>query len=123
MADIGDVAVRLAALTEAGRAPWKPTGLGPHTFRAIFETMSVLIAADPGTGKPLCKLSVIDKEGREIDWADSDQNHTAFGGNPVPDLQSLYDAAKRKALDVPRRLQELMDSLNTLEEAAGSSPT
>ena len=118
MAEMNDVVVKLANLTEQGQVPWKTT-VDKSTFAATFGSMSVLISANdisPRSSVASYRLSVLDEQGNEIDFA-TDRWGPSATGVRIPDLVPLYDSAKRTALGVDRRLEEL---LNEMDRVSGS---
>ena len=126
MVEINDVVAKLAKLTEQGQVPWKTT-VDKATFAATFGRMSVLISTyntpfgsgnrfddtPLGRGNRVYQLSVLDEQGDEIDFT------TAMEGSPIPMvgegrpvLVDLYNSAKRSALGVDQKLEELLDAMD-----------
>ena len=115
MVEINDVVAKLAKLTEQGQVPWKTT-VDKATFAATFGRMSVLISTyDTPFGRVnrVYQLSVLDEQGNEID------STTATEGPPIPMvgegrpvLVDLYNSAKRFALGVDQKLEELLDAMD-----------
>ena len=117
MVEMKDVVAKLAKLTERGQVPWKTT-VDISTFSATFGNLSVLISSQPSPPGPdisSYRLSVLDEKGSEIDYAT-----TRYGPSVVnvrlPALVPLYTAAKRTALGVDRRLEELMGEVNLISD-------
>ena len=118
MVEMNDVVDKLAMLTEHGQVPWKTT-VDKATFAATFGRMLVLIStkdARPGSETRSYKLSVLDEKGDEIDFTTATWGPFVTGVK-LPALVPLYSSAKRTALDVKRRLAEL---LNEMDRVAGS---
>ena len=110
MVEMGDVIERLANRTSEGQVPWKPTA-DEATFAASFGSMSLLISThERQTGirrMTEYKLSVLDEKGYEIESA----VYTAgFPSENLP-LSDVYRLAKRQALKIDERLQELVTLL------------
>ena len=118
MVEIKDVVAKLAKLTEQGKVPWKTT-VDKSTFSATFGRMSVLISI---TGRlsesdiATYRLSVLNEKGNEIDFATARYGPSVVNVR-LPDLVPLYTAAKRTALGVDRRLEELMNEMNVISES------
>ena len=110
MVEMRDVVTRLSQRTAEGGIPWKPTA-DESAFAATFGDMSLLLSLRiTGTGinrSSTYKLSVLDEKGYEIDSA----IYTAGFGGPLQVLTDMYPAAKRQALGVDERLQDLMSRL------------
>lgn len=114
MADMKQVADRLMERTSQNQVDWRTTA-DPSTFAAVIGNSSVLISspADKGLSSlarvltAKVKLSVLDEEGREIDYIE----HEVDGFDNNPQLLSLYYEAKRAALDVDQRLNDLLTAL------------
>ena len=116
MAEIKNVVDKLAELTEQGRVPWRPT-VDKSTFAATFGRMSVLISIkEPfiGSDKASYRLSVLDEKGDEIDYA---AHGTSVTGVSLPALLPLYESAKRTALGVEERLEELLDAMDRVSDS------
>ena len=120
MAEMKDVVAKLAMLTEQRQVPWKTT-VDKATFAATFSRMSVLISTSDapfGSGNRAYRLSVLDEQGNEIDFAtaadfDPDTGEIGrLGPWDVPTLVPLYTSAKRSALDVDQRLEELLNEMD-----------
>ena len=114
MPDMTDVTEKLQELTTKDFAPWKPTQI-PDTFTAAFGPFTIRLSANPRVSAPnvTYQLSVLDEKQQEIDSV-SYPGAASHPDNPVRQLPSLHKAAKSKALDVPKRLQELIDSLDRI---------
>ena len=118
MVEMKDIVDKLAELTEQGQAPWRATA-DKSTFAVTFGRTSVLISAketSPGSDVASYRLSVLNEKGIEIEFA------TARWGLSVtnvklPVLVPLYTSAKRTALGVDERLEEL---LNAMDRVSGS---
>ena len=121
MVEMKDVVAKLATLTEQGQVPWKTT-VNETTFVATFGKMSVLISTNaPVVGTPFLsnksyQLSVLDEKGNEIDF------DIASGGPPIvgvsrPVLVDLYNSAKRSALGVDQRLEELLNEMDRVSNS------
>ena len=118
MVDMNDILDKLAEITEQEQAPWRTTA-DKSTFSAAFGRTSVHISAketSPGTDMTSYRLSVLNEQGIEIEFA------TARWGPSVtnvklPVLVPLYTSAKRTALGVDERLEEL---LNEMDRVSGS---
>lgn len=116
MADMQDVVAKLAELTEKGQVPWKST-VDKSAFAATFGKMSVLISSrEPFTElASTYSLAVLDEQGNEIDSATASHNPASLDDPPV--LARLYITAKRSAVGVDERLEEL---LRAMDVVAGS---
>jgi hypothetical protein len=118
MVEMKDVVAKLAKLTEQGQVPWKTT-VDKATFAATFGRISVLISTkDSPVGRDarLYRLSVLDEQGNEIDFATATWGPSTTGV-VLPDLVPIYNFAMRTALGVDRRLEEL---LNEMDRVSGS---
>ena len=116
MPEMNDVVAKLAQLTEQGQVPWKTT-VDTATFAATFGRMSVLIstyATRPGSDIRSYKLSVLDEQGDEIDFVAATEESVSRWPPPadIHVLKNLYTLAKRTALDVDRRLEELLNAMD-----------
>jgi hypothetical protein len=118
MAEMKDVVAKLAMLTEQRQVPWQTT-VDRATFAATFGKLSVLISASdprPEGQTRSYRLSVLDEQGNEIDFSTAAWGPSVTGVR-LPDIVPLYDSAKRTALAVDRRLEEL---LNEMDRVSGS---
>ena len=118
MVEMKDVVARLANLTQQGRVPWRAT-VDETTFVATFGKLSVLISskpASPGADISSYRLSVLDEKGREIDFSTASYGPSAAGIR-LPDLVPLYTTAKRTALGADRRLEELMNEMDSVAKS------
>ena len=110
MAEMSAVVAKLAELSKKGQAPWQGT-VDPSAFAANFGHLSVLISVHerPNGFMVLStyKLAVLDKEGRELDSVSFTE-----GEDDILYLVSLYDTAKRTALGVDERLDELIQAMD-----------
>ena len=101
MVEMADVITKLVARTEQGRIPWQPA-VGESSFSARLGNMAVLISSRDSGMYSYVKLSVLNERGAEIDVAESVDE----------ELVTLYQSAKRTALQSDRKLAELMDLLD-----------
>ena len=111
MVEMNDVVDKLAKITEQGQAPWKSTS-DKSTFAVTFGRLSLLISGmntELGDDIASYRLSVLDEKGDEIDYA---VHGRLVSGLSFPVLASLYDSAKRVALGVDERLEELMNEMD-----------
>ena len=118
MAEMKDVVAKLAELTEQGQVPWKTTA-DKSAFAATFGKLSVLISAmdtRPSSDIASYRLSVLDEQGNEIDFATARWGPSVTGVR-LPNLVPLYDSAKRTALGVDRRLEELLNEMNRVSNS------
>lgn len=110
MAEMKDVVARLSQRTTEGGIPWKPTA-DESTFAASFGDMSLLISqrttAPRGVRTTTYKLSVLDEKGYEIDSASYIEGDLSLYSS----LADLHRTAKRQALGIEERLQDLMSRL------------
>ena len=114
MAEMNDVVNKVALLTDRGQIPWKRTA-DPLAFAATFGQLSVLISLR----KPMSAafafdtygLAVLDEEGNELDSATYSASLLEAENMQ---LESLYNNAKRSALGVGKRLEELMESMDLI---------
>jgi hypothetical protein len=125
MSEMNDVVAKLAKLTEQRQVPWKTT-VDKSTFAATFGRMSVLISAKdtrPGSDIRSYRLSVLDEKGNEIDFATAADfdlvtgEMRLAGPRDVPALVPLYTSAQRAALDVDRRLEELLNEMDRVSNS------
>ena len=115
MAEMKDVVAKLAMLTEQRQVPWKTT-VDKSTFAATFGKMSVLISSDSQS----YRLSVLDEQGSEIEFATATVTDNSLSHWPaeIPEfIMSLYASAKRTALDVDRRLDELLNEMDRVSNS------
>jgi hypothetical protein len=116
MADLTQVVEKLAELTAQGKVPWKSTA-NPNSFAATIGRLSVVISgrvglvASPFTDR--IRLAVLDEEGRDIDHLDHDLGDPNNPGHGTR-LPTLYQSAKRSALGVDQRLEELLSDLESV---------
>ena len=114
MPNMTDVTEKLQSLTAQGRATWKTTTV-PETFAVTFGPFTLRLSAHPKPSDPRVtyKLSFFDEQNRELDSISypSAPNHP---DHQAPQLPELHHAAKTQALDVPKRLQELIDSIDRI---------
>ena len=118
MVEMKDVVAKLANLTQQGRIPWRAT-VDETTFAATFGSLSVLISSKPSPPGPdisSYRLSVLDEKGSEIDFATARYGPSVTNVR-LPTLVPLYTAAKRTALGVDRRLEELMNEMEMIAES------
>ena len=110
MAEMSDIVSRLRLRTEENRVPWKPTA-DESAFAASFGDMSLLISqrtlVSGSVPRTIYKLSVLDEKGYEIDSA----IYTVELGGDYQTLPNLYRTAKRQALGIEERLQDLMSRI------------
>ncbi len=112
MAEMRDIVARLTERTAEGSVPWKPTA-DESAFAASFGDMSLLISQEArvlhgnSTRSTNYKLSVLDEKGYEIDSA----SHTVGVSSNYSTLPDLYRTAKRQALGIEERLQDLMSRI------------
>lgn len=105
MAQMADLIARLAERTTEGRIPWKATA-DESTFAATFGDMSLLISERQmvSHGSTAYKLSVLDEKGYEIESA----LYIPGIEGQNSQLEEIYLSAKRQALGIEERLQDLM---------------
>ena len=118
MADVQDVVGKLAELTDRGQIPWKSTA-DESAFAANFGNLSVLITARPSphsSASTAYRLSVLDEKGYEIDSSTATWR-PGLTGIRLPTVVPLYASAKRAALGVDRRLEELLQAIDQLAES------
>ena len=115
MVEMGDVVEKLLERTTEGQVPWKPTA-DESTFAASFGSMSLLISTHERQAvlgkRTEYKLSVsgesvLDEKGYEIESA----VYTAEFSSGILPLSDVYRLAKRQALKIDERLQELVTLL------------
>ncbi len=111
MVDMSQVVTKLAQLTNKGQVPWKSTA-DHSAFAATFGGVSVLVSSrGHALGDSTYKLAVLDDQGNEIDSA----SHSTLGADQRNrDLASIFNVAKRSALGVDRRLEELMNAMDKM---------
>ena len=116
MADMQDVIAKLAELTDKGQVPWKTT-VDKSAFAATFGKMSVLISSrEPLTEiATTYSLAVLDGQGNEIDSATV--SHPLLSFDDPPTLVRLYTVAKRSALGVDERLEELLKAMDVVADS------
>ena len=117
MVEMKDVVAKLANLTQQGRVPWRAT-VDETTFVATFGNLSVLISSKPsppGADMSSYRLSVLDEKGVEIDFSTARYGPSATNVR-LPTLVPLYANAKRTALGVDQRLEELMNAMDVISE-------
>ena len=120
MPDMTDIAEKLLAMTREGKAPWRTTD-DEETFTVSFGAFTLRLSANP---KPslapyaVFYLSVFDQGNRHLDHIRYPAEDLT-PGIPEEDtealLPSLHQEAKRKAMNAPGRLQELMEHLDRLD--------
>lgn len=118
MVDMSGILDKLAEITEQGQAPWRTTA-DKSAFSATFGRTSVVISAketSPGSDMVSYRLSVLNEKGIEIEFA------TARWGPSVtnvklPVLVPLYTSAKRTALGVDERLEELLNAMDRVSDS------
>ena len=113
MAEMKDVVDKLAKLTDKGQVLWKTT-VDKSTFAATFGRMSVLISGHGprlGSSATEYRLSVLDEQGDEIDFTTASWGPSVTGVM-LPPIVPLYDSAKRTAIGVDRRLEELLSEMD-----------
>lgn len=110
MVEMNDVVARLSQRTTQGGIPWKPTA-DESAFAASFGDMSLLISQRTVfieyARTTEYELSVLDEKGYEIDSA----AYTVGSQSPYQALSDLHRTAKRQALGIEERLQDLMSRL------------
>ena len=109
-----DAVDKLAKLTDKGQVPWKTT-VDKAAFAATFGGMSVLISTkdtSPRSGFKLYRLSVLDEQGNEIDFASATDDPLVREVGEIYAVVPLYISSKRAALDVERRLEELLSEMD-----------
>lgn len=104
MAEISEILTKLAESTDQGKIDWKPT-VNEQAFMAAIGNLSVVIQWEIGS-YPL--LKILDSSGSEIDRPDG-QTHS----ESRDDLFELHEQARRIALQVDRKLDELLKTLET----------
>ena len=118
MVELDDVISKLSDLTERGQIPWKTTA-DESAFAANFGGLSVLISARPSPHLPSStayKLSILDEKGYEIDFSTATWRPD-ITEVVLPKIVPLYASAKREALGVERRLEELMQAMNQISDS------
>ena len=115
MVDMSQVVTKLAQLTNNGQVPWKSTA-DPSAFAATFGGVSVLISSRRNPLRDSTyKLAVLDDQGNEIDSASYSTLDVTLGANHQNrGLESIFNVAKRSALGVDRRLEELMNAMDKM---------
>lgn len=118
MANMENVVAKLSQLSEKGQVPWKSTS-DKSAFAATFGNMSVLLSSNEHfrlNSRTLYKLAVLDNKGDEIDSTTDDYEKPLIapliGVNDPPPLARLYTLAKRTALGVDDRLEELIRAMD-----------
>ena len=109
MAGMNEIAVKLMERTGEGRIPWKST-VNPNSLSAVIGNLSVMISSQAaGANRTSIKLAIFDEKGTELEFL---QHREGFlDGNEF--LVPLFQAAKRSAQGVDRRLDELLTTLET----------
>ncbi len=119
MVEMKDVVDKLARLTERGQVSWKAT-VDKSTFAATFGRMSVLISAKNaelgGGDLASYRLSVLDEKGDEIDFATAGYGPSTIGVD-LPVLAPLYVSARRTALSIEERLEELLNAMDRVSDS------
>ena len=109
MADMQQIADKLMDRTADGTVVWKALGSG-GSFAAVIGNLSVIVASERTNiiTESAIKLSVLDEKGTEIDSI----QHGGGNLNVNPSLIALHQAARRSALAVDDKLEELLASLS-----------
>ena len=116
MADIQDVVVKLAHLTESGQVPWKSTA-DKSAFAATFGKLSVLISLEATFDAPWrnqYRLAVLDEKGDEIGYA---LHRPGVIGDGHGELVSMFDSAKHLALGVDQKFDELLKAMDLVADS------
>ena len=108
---------RLLALTTEGRIVWEETAR-EDVFLASVSQYVVTI----GKSRDLedydswvYEIRVADRQGRLLDeTSSSNSSPTGEGNDTLADLERLFEAARRKALNVDKALTELISSLDSI---------
>ncbi len=123
MADMEHVVAKLSDLSEKGRIPWKST-VDKSAFAATFGKMSVLLTSNETRGldsRTVYELKVLDANGDDIDSTTTSYEKRLFapliGVDEPPPLARLYTLAKRAALGVDERLEELIRAMESVSRS------
>ncbi len=110
MADMNEIAFKLMERTSESRIPWK-SNVNPNFFSAVVGNLSVMISSE-ATGvanRTSIKLAIFDEKSTELE-------SLQYGGGSRDEnefLVPLFQAAKRSAQGVDKRLDELLATLET----------
>ncbi len=111
MVEMSDIIAKLTERTAQNRVPWK-TSASEGTFIAAFGNLSVLISSQSIGIATETKLSVLNKEGNEIDYAE--HSDSVFGDEKrYSQLKDLYQSAKRCAGGTDWKLEELFARIDS----------
>ena len=110
MADMNEIAAKLMERTSETRIPWK-SNVNPNSFSAVIGNLSVMISSQATgvTNQTSIKLAIFDEKGTELEFLQ-------YGGGLLDEngvLAPLFQAAKRSAQGVDKRLDELLATLET----------
>lgn len=113
---------RLLDLTTEGRIAWQETASEDDFVANLSQYVVTISRTDEATGTgeartPRYWIRVADREGTLVDSAsdaDFDDILTLIGMSPIEGLKRLFDAARRKALNVDKALSELIASLDSI---------
>lgn len=118
MVELDDVISKLSDLTGLGKIPWKSTA-DESAFAANFGGLSVLISSRPSpnaSGSTAYRLSILDEKGLEIEFSTATWGPNVTGV-VLPKIVPLHASAKRAALGVDKRLEELWQAMDRLTES------
>jgi hypothetical protein len=93
---------RLAALTERGKLAWEQGPLDADSLRTSTASMTMMLKRN----KSRFSLAIYDDDGNLLDREEDES-----GGK----VSNLYEAARRRALDVDNKFKELEVALTKLE--------
>ena len=116
---------RLLDLTTEGRIDWQETASENDFLANVSQYVVTISRTDEGTGEfpttHYYSIRVADREGTLVDSAsDADLDDRPRPGTsrpPKETLKFLFDAARRKALNVDKALSELISSLDSIGRA------
>ena len=100
MAKIEAILEKLFQLSREGKIAWKPT-VNPTTFSAVLGDSSALISKDGTT----INLKLLDSSGDDLD-------HLSLWGDSR--MEQLYESARRRALNIDARLDNVLGELSQL---------
>ena len=109
MAEIADIVTKLWERTNQHKISWEPT-VNENTFLAtIGDSSSVTVTSYRSRdGDDEVRFRILDERGRELEEYDTDENED---DEVIEKLNDIYNEARRTALQINSRLDELLEEL------------
>lgn len=103
-------------MTTEGQLEWEVDPWDKGTYTVALPAYSASISSEDSDGLQPFSLQLFDSQGQSFEVISSDRNSDGEWTGRSGDLASLYEAARRKALNTDAALDGFLGALKMLEE-------